>query len=403
MKVAMINSVCGIRSTGRIMSQLADAVAANGDSCVMVFGRESLPRELEGKAYRMESPLGVRLHGLRARVFDGAGFGSAAATQRLLKRLDAFAPDVLHLHNLHGYYLNLPILFDYIKRKKLPVIMTLHDCWTFTGHCSHYEFAGCSRWRTGCFDCPQKGEYPASWLMDRSKQNYQRKRQLFLGVENMTLVTPSHWLAQACGESYLREYPICVIPNSIDRSRFVPMASDVRKRFGLEGKRIVLAVSSAWGDGRKGLGDITQLPELLPGDCKVVVIGVTGKEKQKLSDKILTIERTNDIDELVQWYSAADVFINPTYEDNFPTVNLEAIACGTPVVTYPSGGSPEAVTPGVTGYVTQEKSIRQLAQLSLQAMELKKKGVGFEDGEFGLEAFTRQYLSLYRQMCREKG
>lgn len=403
MRVAHINSVCGIRSTGRIMSQLALGVEAAGGTSLMIYGRETVPESLKSKAYRMESPLGVRLHGVQARLFDAAGLSSAVATRRLLAKLDAFSPDIVHLHNLHGYYIHYSILFDYIKKKRIPVVMTLHDCWTFTGHCSNYTYVGCDRWQKGCHHCPQRKEYPASWLLDRSQKNYRLKQKVFQGVEEMMLVTPSRWLAGECKKSFLGEYPVCVIPNGIDLSQFVPTPSDIKKQFGLENKRVLLAVSTAWGDGRKGLDDIIRLPELLPKDCKVVVVGVTQKEAAKLPPSIVAIERTNNVRELAQWYSAADVFINPTCEDNYPTVNLEAIACGTPVVTYPVGGSPEAVIPGVTGYVTEKADVWELARMSLKAMELKHEGLDDYGSGFGLDCFVEKYISLYQQLCQKKG
>lgn len=403
MRVALINSVCGIRSTGRIMAQLASAVENAGGESLMIYGRETVPTALKQKAFRMESELGVRLHALQARIFDSAGFGSKWATGRLLARLDAFRPDVLHLHNLHGYYIHLPTLFAYIKQKKIPTVMTLHDCWTFTGHCSHYDYVGCQKWRTGCAGCPQKGEYPTSWWLDRSSQNYERKRACFLGVEKLILVTPSAWLAEECKQSFLRQYPVEVIHNGIDLFSFKPTDGDLRQRFGLEHKKILLAVASAWEDGRKGFDDVVQLAGILPDDCQVVMVGVAEKQKKTLPRNVLGITRTNDVKELAQWYTAADVFINPTYEDTYPTVNLEAIACGTPVVTYPSGGSTEAVISGVTGYVTERQDVAQLAKMSLCAMELKEKMSGRYAEAFDNGLFAQNYLSLYRKLCREKG
>lgn len=403
MRVAHINSVCGIRSTGRIMSQLALGVETAGGESFLAYGRETVPEHLKSKAYCMESPLGVRLHGLCARLFDNVGLGSAAATRRLLKKLSDFSPDVIHLHNLHGYYINYPILFDYVKKNRIPVTMTLHDCWTFTGHCSHYTYVNCKRWKDGCYHCPQKKEYPASWLIDNSRGNYRIKQKAFLGVKEMVLVTPSRWLAEECQQSFLGEYPVAVIPNGIDLTQFKPTPSDIKKQFGLENKRLLLAVSTAWGDGRKGLDDIIRLPEYLPEDCTIVMVGVTEKERAKLPPSIVAIERTNNVQELAHWYSAADVFINPTYEDTYPTVNLEAIACGTPVVTYPVCGSPEAVIPGVTGYVTDKSDISELARLSLKAMELKKEDISRHASGFGLENFTQKYIALYQKMCQKKG
>ena len=343
MKVLQINSVCGIRSTGRICTDLADVLMKHGHECRIAYGREDVPEKYKPIAYRIGSETDVRLHVLRTRLFDSAGFGSRRATEKLVGYIGEYAPDIIHLHNIHGYYLNIEVLFDYLSNADVPVVWTLHDCWAFTGHCACFDYVGCCRWKTGCCDCPQKREYPASYFLDRSKRNLQRKRELFTGVKNMTIITPSEWLASLAGESFLGRYPIHVIRNGIDLEAFKPINSGFAEKYGLGDKKIVLGVASTWSE-RKGLRDFDRLSEILSKDkYKIVLVGADDAQKKSISPDILCIGRTNSVSELAGIYTAADVYVNATYEDNFPTTNIEALACGTPVVTYNTGGSPESL------------------------------------------------------------
>ena len=253
-----------------------------------------------------------------------------------------YDPDVIHLHNLHGYYINVEELFDYIKATDKPVVWTLHDCWTFTGHCAYFTKAQCEKWKTHCSDCLQTVCYPKSIVRSSVSHNFARKRATFTGAGNLTLVTPSYWLAGLLGESFLRAYPVQVIPNGIDLSVFCPTEGIFRETHGLAEKKLALGVASVWDD-RKGLEDLIALSRLLGEAWRVVVVGLDAKQMEALPNNMIGIMRTNHMRELAELYTVADVFVNPTYEDNFPTTNLEALACGTPVVTYPTGGSPEAL------------------------------------------------------------
>ena len=343
MKVLMINSVCGIRSTGRICTDLATALEEQGHQVKIAYGRETVPEQYQKYAVRIGSDLDVKCHGLQSRIFDNTGFGSKKATEKFLQWADVYNPAVLHLHNIHGYYIHIGLLFDWIKKRpNMKVIWTLHDCWTFTGHCSHFDFAGCDRWKTGCHDCPQKKEYPKSLLFDNSRNNWLNKKELFTGIKHMTIVTPSRWLAGLVKQSFLKEYPVEVIHNGIDLDVFKPTPSDFRQKHGLENKKIILGVASTW-DRRKGLYDFIELSKILDDNYQIVLVGLSQKQISELPENILGIERTNSTKELAEIYTAADVFFNPTYEDNYPTVNLEAQACGTPVITYHTGGSVESV------------------------------------------------------------
>ena len=342
MKVLQINSVCGIRSTGRICTDIADVLTANGHECKIVYGRETVPEKYKKYAVRIGSNTDVKLHALESRLFDNSGFGSKKATNDFIKWVKEYDPDVIHLHNIHGYYINIEILFNYLKSCNKRIIWTLHDCWPFTGHCSYFTIVKCEQWKAHCSYCVQKHCYPSSILADHCKSNFERKRALFSGIKDMTLITPSKWLADLVSESFLKKYPVKVIHNGIDLSVFKPTESDLRKKYGLTDKKVILGVASVW-DERKGLDDFIKLLDLLDRQYQIVLIGLSDRQLKKMPDNVIGIKRTDSVTELAQWYTTADVFLNLTYEDNYPTVNLEAQACGTPCITYRTGGSVESV------------------------------------------------------------
>ena len=343
MKILIINSVCGIRSTGRICTDLAENLSREGHEVKIAYGREMVPEKHAQYAVKIGSDFDQKMHGIRTRLLDEHGFGSESETKKFLQWAEEFDPDMVWLHNLHGYYINVEMLFDWIKsRPQMQVKWTLHDCWSFTGHCSHFTVAQCRQWETACLNCVQKKEYPASYFKDNCRQNFQRKKAAFTGVKNMTLITPSQWLADLVKKSYLAEYPVEVHHNTIDTTIFKPTPNQFRRKYNLQNKKIILGVASIW-DERKGLEDFIQLSEILGEQYAIVLVGLDKKQMKRLPENIIGIMRTNSPVELAEIYTAADVFMNPTYEDNYPTVNLEAQACGTPVITYRTGGSPESV------------------------------------------------------------
>lgn len=339
----MINSVCGVGSTGRICTDLAQEFEKKGDEVKIAYGRFGyVPKQFEKYAVRIGTGFDVKLHVLKTRFTDQHGLGSKRATKKFLKWAQEYNPDILWLHNLHGYYINYELLFKWIKtRPQMQVKWTLHDCWSFTGHCSYFTMAKCKKWETSCKYCTQKKSYPSS-IKDNSKNNFKRKKQAFTGVENMTLITPSKWLAELVKQSFLKDYPIEVYHNTIDAKIFKPTESDFREKHELQNKKIVLGVASGWDD-RKGLKDFIKLSEILDDSYKIVLVGLNKKQIKRIPSNILGIERTHDTHELAQIYTAADVFLNLTHEDNYPTVNLEAQACGTTCITYNTGGSVESV------------------------------------------------------------
>lgn len=341
MKVLMINSVCGVGSTGRICTDIADMLLSQGHECKIAYGRGEVPDKYRDISVRIGSTFKVYCNVLKSRLFDNEGFSAVGATKKLVRWIKEYDPDVIHLHNIHGYYLNVKILFDYLKTSGKKIIWTLHDCWAFTGHCAYFDCPHCDKWRTECEKCIRVKDYPKA-LISHAKRNYKRKKQTFCGVPNLTIVTPSKWLAGVVGQSFLSEYQTVVINNGIDLSVFKPTESDFRERFGLTDKKIILGVASVW-EKRKGFNDFLELAKLIDDSYRIVLVGVNDKQLKMLPSSVIGIKRTNNVKELAEIYTAADVLFNPTYEDNYPTVNLEAQACGTPVITYPTGGSVESV------------------------------------------------------------
>jgi putative colanic acid biosynthesis glycosyltransferase len=350
MKILQINSICGIRSTGRICTDIAEKLNADGHECIIAYGREPVPGEHRERTVRIGSNPDVYRHAASSLLFDSAGFGSRSATYKFIDWIEAFDPDIIHLHSIHGYYINIEILFDYLARANKKVVWTLHDCWAFTGHCPYFTAVHCERWKTGCHDCSQKTKYPMSYVFDRSKRNWNRKKELFTAVDHMTIVTPSRWLAGLAGESFLGKYPIRTIGNGVDTGIFKPEPSDFRERYSLTDKRILLGVASVWEE-RKGLKDFIKLSKMLDGKSRMVIAGLSKFQMAAMPKEILCIGRTDNPGELARLYSAADVYLNLTYEDNYPTTNLEAQACGTPVITYHSGGSLETIHSGDTDHI----------------------------------------------------
>lgn len=363
MKVLQINTVCGSGSTGRIATDLYGALVGEGHECCIAYGRGQAP--VGYNTIKIGSDIDVYYHALMNRITDRHGLYSTNATKDFIKKAETYNPDVIHLHNIHGYYINIEILFKYLKKANKPVVWTMHDCWSFTGHCAHFEYIGCDRWLTACHDCPQKSTYPASNLMDNSKDNYLLKKELFTSLGEMTIVTPSKWLSELVKRSFLNKYPVQVINNGIDLNVFKPTDSNFRERYNLQDKFIILGVANVWTE-RKGLNDFIKLAGLIDNDKQaIVLVGLNNKQFKNIPTNIIGIKRTHSVQELAAIYSAADVFFNPTYEDNYPTVNLESIACGTPVVTYDTGGSGESVIYPTYGFVIKHNDLHNIANLNL--------------------------------------
>lgn len=370
-------------STGRIMQEIGELAIQKGWKSYIAYsrGRDGV-KPCCSELLPVGSKASVAWHGVMTRLFDRHGLASNGATRELVQEIEKIGPDVIHIHNIHGYFLNYRILFDYLSRCGVPVVWTIHDCWLYTGHCYYYSFAQCDKWKRGCGQCPQKKDFPASFFADRSARNFADKCRAFTSMPHdmLTIVPVSEWIRGEMQYSFLKDYNFRVIHNGINTEVFNVYETDaVRSRYDLQGKHILLGVASIWSR-EKGLDDFIELAGLLNADERIVLVGIKPEEKKRLPENVIGIARTENIRQLAELYAAADAFINPTWQDNYPTVNLEAIACGTPVVTYRTGGSVEAVTEK-TGYIVEQGDVKGLMQ--------------------AVRRIERQGKEAYREVCRE--
>ena len=389
MKVVQLNAVC-TGSTGKICMAISQLLTEEGIESHILYADGSATGSAEGPYMTRKE---IRLQALRSRVLGNYGFNSKAATKRLIAKLESIGPDIVHLHNIHGHNCNLDLLFSWLKEKKIRVFWTFHDCWAFTGYCTHFVEQGCEKWKTGCKHCSQRKRF--SWFFDRSSVLYEKKKELFTGLD-LTVITPSTWMAELVGQSFLKDCPILVINNGIDLSIFKSCPGVFRKSRGLEDKRIILGVASGWND-KKGLDSFIALSEMLDDRYVCVLVGTNDQVDQRLPERIISIHRTHDQQELAEIYSDADVFFNPTKEDTYPTVNMEAMACGTPVVTYRTGGSPEIV--GDCGFVTEhdlDAAKAAIEQAIEQAQALRERCLKKAESFDQTDRF-REYVRLYTE------
>lgn len=337
---------------------------ALGDECWTMWGRGRAAAN--DHEFKYGKPIGVHGDAALTRLDDRAGFHSKAATRRLLAKLDEIDPDVVHLHNLHGYHVNIEMLFTWLEAHRCHVRWTLHDCWPFTGHCAHFSYVGCDEWKIGCPGgagaCPQKKEYPRSLLLDSSSRNHWDKQRIFtmLPSDRLTIIAPSQWLAGLVSQCFLSKYPVEVRPNTIDHSVFKPTPSDFRERYGIGDRFVILGVASPWTN-RKGLDDFARFArELDPRRFAIVMVGLTAAQRRALPQDIIGFPHIGNMAELAEAYTAADVFFNPSHEENYPTTNLEAEACGTPVISYDAGGCRETLHADSSCIVSGFEDARQI-------------------------------------------
>ncbi|MEI2447353.1 glycosyltransferase [Priestia megaterium] len=399
MKLMQINSVYDKGSTGRITRDIHSIALFNGIDSKVLYGRGIIQKDKRVK--KISTNREILTHLVETRVMDRHGFGSKKSTLNFIKEIEEFQPDILHLHNIHGYYLNVFMLFEYIKKTQIKVVWTLHDCWPFTGHCAYFDYARCEKWKTECSQCPEISSYPSSILKDNSKGNFHNKKKSFTGMENITIVTPSKWLKEKVKGSFLKKYPVFVINNGIDLKQFKKTYSDFRDANKLKDKFIILGVASVW-DRRKGLDYFVELAKKIQKDEIIVLVGLSSKQIEKLPENIIGISKTENIQELASIYSTADVFINPTLEDNFPTTNLESLACGTPVITFNTGGSVESIFEGC-GYIVDQgdvEAIRKKINLIKQQNRIVIEELCIQNARkyFEKDINYNKYIDLYKSI-----
>lgn len=393
MKVIHINAH-GSFSTGNIAKLL---IKNHSNEDVFLFSRDDVKEHFAVKYY---NNIGFWIDTLLTRITGIDSVWSFSNTRKILKKLNEEEPDIIHLHNLHGFYINYVKLFKYIKKHDIKVIWTLHDCWSFTGHCPHFDFFGCNKWMKQCKKCPlYKQTYLKSWFFDNSSSAYKLKKKSFCGVKDLTIVTPSKWLADMVKQSFLKNYPVKVINNGINTEVFVPFFSKKTKEIIPDNKKVVIAVASEWGK-RKGFDDIIEISRRIKDDYIVVIVGVTPQQKEKLSkERIIAITRTENQKQLAELYSMAEVFINTTYEDNYPTVNLEALCCGCPVITYNTGGSIETIDE-TNGIVVKKGDISEMLESIYNISSLVKDRSSISQNaknKFSVDIMAELYKKLYER------
>lgn len=359
MKILQINSIVNSGSTGRIAEDIGRVAISLGHSSYIAYGRSC--NQSVSSTVRIGTDIDIYWHGIYTLFSDRHAFASKKATIQFIDYIAKLSPDVIGLHNLHGYYINIEILFDFLRESRIPVLWTLFDCWPITGHCTYFDDISCDKWLEDCSNCPKKNRYPASYGLNQSGRNYIDKRRLFTSLENVELVVHSLWLKQLVSRSFLKNIKLHCLPSGIDIDRFIPLSDDINlisRKYHLDNRLMILGVANIW-DARKGLTDFIRLSELLDRNWQIVLVGLSSSQSSQLPDNIIGIPRTESIEELAALYSVARVFVNPTWQDNFPTTNLEALACGTPVVTYNTGGSPEAID-DKTGIVVKKGDVEGL-------------------------------------------
>ena len=405
--ILQVNSTKNYGSTGRIVENIGILANQNDFETYIVHGpRYVNPSVL--KSICTESPVEEKVHGVVSRLFDAHGLGSICATKKLIRKIREIEPDIIHLHNIHGYFINYPILFKCLKESKIPVVWTLHDIWSFTGHCSYFELdsqnwqSDCQNWQSDCQNCKLTHTYPKSYT-DFSHRNFRMKKEAFTGIENMILVPVSDWLDGLLKKSFLKDYKTRVIHNGVDVSVFNVRndGDDIKRKYGVTAKMIILGVASPFTP-KKGFDDFVKLRQILPSEFQILLVGLMTEQINVLPAGITGIARTQNIQELASLYSAADVFVNLTYADNFPTTNLEALACGTPVVTYRTGGSPEAVDE-FTGIVVGKGDLVAAKDAVISICEKGREFYSQQcrtraEQNFNKDDCFRKYIDLYREL-----
>lgn len=385
-RILFINSVCGFGSTGRIV---ADLSKIEGYETLVCYGRKKDYANVN--SYKFANFFDNALGTIRTILFDNNLSICTLATKRLIKKIKKFNPDIIHLHNLHGYYVNVEMLFKFLKEYNKPVVWTLHDCWPLTGYCAAIDFYKCDKYKIECKDCPHKFSYPFSLFKQRIKKEYYLKKELFNGINNLTIVTPSKWMMSLVDNSYLKNCKKEVINNGINLDDF-KQTKDKNDVF------TVIAVAGVWAEDR-GLNEMNKIIPLLDKDIEVVAVG---QNSEQIKDCI-SIKYTNSKKELIDLYSSSHLLLMPTLDDNFPTVNIEALACGTPVITYKTGGSPEIIDEK-TGIVIEKGDFVSMASI----VNRIKESYRFDSfdcikraSKYSVNIMTKNYEKLYAKSIKD--
>ena len=405
--ILQINTVINSGSTGHIAEEIGQIVINNGWNSYIAYGRND--RHSKSDKIKIGNNLYTKFHGIATRLFDRHGLASTKATKQLIDKIDEIKPNIIHLHNIHGYYLNYKILFEYLNTASVHVVWTLHDCWPFTGHCVYFTYAQCDKWKTECFECPQKKKYPASFFIDRSRNNYRDKKECFLSVENkLTLILVSDWLANLCAQSFFKDTSTKIIHNGIDTNIFKPISSEDKKsvfiKYNINAPYLVLGVANAWSQ-RKGFADFIKLRSLLSKEYSILLVGLSKEQIQSLPQGVIGVLRTENVNELAEIYAAADVFLNLSVEETFGLTTIESLSSGTPAIVYNSSASPELIAQG-TGFVVNPQDFSMIKIRLDEIKEYGKKKYSTACREHIMKHFRKEdryneYLQLYTEVIKK--
>lgn len=393
MKLVQIN-ICDNGSTGKIMSDIFN----NIDKNIQKVGFVGFKYTENPLFKRIHSITAYRIHKLLARYFAVDELGSVFETIKLIRQLKKIDPDIIHLHNIHSYTLNYNLLFRYIKKYNKKTVWTLHDCWAFTGGCYYFDDKGCYDWQEGCENCKFLKSAGVQVPINSIGRYYKEKKKAFSGVANMRIVTPSKWLKDLVCQSFLKAYDTTVINNGINLDNFIYTDNHTFDDVIDRNKKIILGVASPFNE-RKGFSDFIKLANMLDETYQIVMVGVSDEQFKVLSDKIIGIKRTESQIQLAELYSISYAFVNLTYEDNFPTVNIEALACGTPVVCYQTGGATEMFDES-NGIVVKKGDLKGVVQ-ALNKVEQIKKSNNFSDEirqKYSAKRMADDYLTIYNEL-----
>lgn len=395
----IIGSSLNYGSPGHITENIGKAAIDQGWTVYQAHGlRYSRPSKL--KTYAVSSKFGEWRHFTMSLLLDGHGLSSKRETENLVRWIEKINPDVINLHNLHGYYLNYEILFKFLANLNKPIVWTIHDFWPITGHCTHFDYIKCNKWQNLCFKCPQKRSYPKSFI-DRSQRNFELKKALFTSIENMKIVTVSNWVKSIYKQSFLNGYPIHTIYNGVDLDIFKYSQSALRQQLNLENKYVLLGVASPWYH-LKGYNDYIKLSKILPKDCVIIMIGLNKNQIKSLPPNIIGMERTDCQENLVKFYSMADVVLNLSYQETFGMTTIEGMACGTPSIVYDRTASPELITKD-TGLIVQAGNIYEIKNAidilkNKNQIKPSKACIDYVKANFNFEKQVDKYIQLFNSV-----
>lgn len=400
MKVVQINTYYGYGSTGKIVKDLEKKQLDSGIQPYILYGKWDTRGENKTNAIKINTKIGYYFHKIQTHLLGKHGFYSKKETTKAVKILDELNPDIIHLHNLHGHYINVKILIEYIIYKDIPVVWTFHDCWPFTGHCAHFFSVGCEKWKNICVNCPLKYSYPRSFLFDRSKESFIDKKELFLSIPRLQIVTVSDWLNSLVKQSIFKERKVRTIHNWIDTDVFFYRQSDTLiKKYNLEGKFIILGVAASWTKN-KGIDDFIKLSEKLDRDEQIVLVGEMSRKN--LPSNILSVGVAKNQKELVEFYSMADVYVNLSKQETFGLTTAEAMSCGTPVIVYNITACPEVIGNENCGYTVDPGNIDMIY---MRIKDIKRNGkekyshncIQRVKKMFNKEDRLNEYIEIYNQ------